>query len=579
MITHNPFKKQIATAVAAVLPAGQEPSLADVVYDLLTEPPDEALGHYALPCFSLARSLRRPPTQIAVDLASRLQGKLDATPAGPYVNFRFTPRELGTGVLAPMLDGTTFQGPFVENRPRTMIEFSQPNTHKELHVGHMRNLALGCALVNLYRYCGIPTIAATFPGDVGTHVARCLWYLRRFNTDPIPQSGQGEWLGRIYTLAVRKIEDAGQGGEADEYAREIGEVLRGISSGSGPWYELWAETRAWSVDLMHRLYDWAGVKFDVWFWESEVDGPSTAYVQELLAEGKLQQSQGAVGMDLSAEGLGFCLLLKSDGNGLYATKDLELARRKFQNHAIARSLYVVDVGQSLHLSQVFATLKHLGFEHARDSIHLPYEVVELPEGRMSSRKGNIVPITRLVQRMERVVRCLHLRQHEAAWSPAEIASVASQVARGAIKFGMLRVTNERKIVFQMRDWLRLDGDSGPYIQFAHARIASLLRRHPLPPDAAHPWELLVAPEEVSLAVILSRFNDVVTAACTEHQPALLCHYLIRVARSFSSFYTECPILTAGNPGLLGARLALAAATGWALRQGLNLLGMDAPERM
>jgi arginyl-tRNA synthetase len=228
---------------------------------------------------------------------------------------------------------------------------------------------------------------------------------------------------------------------------------------------------------------------------------------------------------------------------------------------------------------VFATLKRLDFAHAGNSIHLPYEVVELPDGRMSSRKGNIVPITRLVQRMERVVRCLHLRQHEGTWTPEQIATVASQVARGAIKFGMLRVTNGRKIVFQMRDWLRLDGDSGPYIQFAHTRIASLLRRHPLPADAGNHWELLVAPKEVSLVAVLSRFNDVVTAACADHQPALLCHYLIRVARSFSSFYTECPFLTAGDPALLQARLALASATGRALRQGLTLLGIDAASNL
>jgi arginyl-tRNA synthetase len=330
---------------------------------------------------------------------------------------------------------------------------------------------------------------------------------------------------------------------------------------------------------MKQVYAWAGITFDQWYWESEVDSPSVKYVKELLAQGKLQKSEGAVGMDLSADNLGFCMLLKSDGSGLYATKDLELAKRKFQDFKIDKSIYVVDMRQALHFKQVFKVLEILGFEQAKNCFHLQYNFVELPDGAMSSRKGNIVPLMKLVSEMENMVRTKYLSRYESEWSAQEIAKVASQVAQGAIKYGMVKIDNNKKIVFDMDEWLKIDGDSGPFIQYSGARINSLCRKFEFKQNTSVDWSLLTHKAERNILQALLSFNGVVLQAAETYRPSVLCTYLYDLAKRFNLFYHECSIGQAETPELKNTRLALSFCTGEVLKNGLSLLGIPTPERM
>jgi arginyl-tRNA synthetase len=286
-------------------------------------------------------------------------------------------------------------------------------------------------------------------------------------------------------------------------------------------------------------------------------------------------------MDLSDENLGFCLLLKSDGNGLYATKDVELARRKFQDFKIEKNIYVVDVRQELHLKQVFKVLERLGFEQAKNCFHLKYNFVELPDGAMSSRKGNIIPLMELVHRMEEMVKTNYLSRYENEWTKEEVQTVATQVAQGAIKYGMLRMDTAKKIVFDMNEWLKIDGESGPFIQYSGARINSLLKK--LGYDKRKALEanggLLIHATERALLQSLLHFNTQVISATENEKPHLLCAYLYDLAKRFNLFYHECPIGQAGNEELKQARLAVAAGTGEVLIKGLSLLGIPVPDRM
>src|SRR6185312_11671588 len=477
---HDPIRIRIAEKIHSVLSLLGEVSLSvSEIYDQLVEPPNSAMGDLAFGCFLLAKALKKGPPQIALALKEKIQAdgeiaKVEA--AGPYLNFTLTSDFLARQVLTPILSGETFKRKLTEASPKTMIEYSQPNTHKEIHVGHMRNACLGDSLVRMHRYIGYEMISSTFPGDVGTHVAKCLWYMKYHNSEAIPTSGKGEWLGRIYSKANLLLED--QLGTAFEATNreQLTAILKQLENHQGEFYDLWKETRQWSIDLMKSVYAWAGITFDQWYWESDVDAASVKYVKELYAEGKLVKSEGAIGMDLSDENLGFCLLLKSDGNGLYATKDVELARRKFQDYHIQKSIYVVDIRQELHLKQVFKVLERLGFAEAKNCFHLKYNFVELPDGAMSSRKGNIVPLMELVQRMEAMVKTNYLARYAQEWSQDEVNLVATQVAKGAIKYGMLRMDTAKKIVFDMDEWLKLDGESGPFIQYSGARINSLLKK-------------------------------------------------------------------------------------------------------
>ena len=552
------------------------------VYDFLVEPPNPDLGDLAFGCFPLAKALKKGPPQISNELKLKIQpdqviSKVEAV--GPYLNISFTATALGAHLLAPIQNGDHFKKALTEKTQKTMVEFSQPNTHKELHVGHMRNLCLGDALIRVLKYSGYDIVSSTFPGDVGTHVAKCLWYMKFHNTEAPPASGKGEWLGRMYSLGNNKLEDELGTPKEAQNRETLTMILHQLEAKSGEYYELWKETREWSIELMKKVYQWADVRFDSWYWESDVDSDSVKYVKQLFKDGQLIESQGAIGMDLEADKLGFCLLLKKDGTGLYATKDVELARRKFNDFKIEKSVYVVDMRQALHFKQVFKVLETLGFEQAKDCFHLQYNFVELPDGAMSSRKGNIVPLLTLVKNMETMVKEQYLARYANEWTVAEINLVAEQVAKGAVKYGMLRIDNNKKIVFDMAEWLKLDGESGPFIQYSFARINSLCRKFNFNLNESVTYGLLEHPAERKLMQSLIHFNTVAVRAAEEYRPSLLCTYLYEVAKKFNFFYHECSIAQAESPELKQARLALSYCTGQVLKQGLSLLGIPAPERM
>lgn len=579
---------QLESGIRGLAPA-EAPLGPQELHDALVEPPNPDMGDLAFGCFPMAKALRLAPPVIAAKLKEAI-GTDDVIEsvevAGPYLNFKISMKAMGEKMLAPMLAGGHFADSsrgrkLIGASQRAMIEYSQPNTHKELHVGHMRNLCLGDALVRLLKYAGCDMITSTFPGDVGTHVAKCLWYMKFHNTEPVPAEGKGEWLGRMYSQGNLKLEDeAGTPAEAAN-REQLTIILKQLEAKRGEFYDLWKETRQWSIDLMKQVYVWAGVEFDHWYWESDVDSDSVRLAKKYFEEGKLIESEGAIGMDLNAEGLGFMMLIKRDGTGLYATKDIELARRKFQDFHIQKSVYVVDMRQALHFKQVFAALGKLGFPEAANCHHLQYNFVELPDGAMSSRKGNIVPLIELIHRMEETVKERYLARYRSEWTQAEIDETAAQVAKGAIKYGMLRMDTNKKIVFDMDEWLKIEGESGPFVQYSHARIASLVRKLGGSAGAAVAvdWSLLTHASERAVARLLLGFNTVALQAAESYRPALMCAYVYDLAKRFNVFYHECPIGTAPTPELRAARLALAAATGAALAKGLELLGIPAPQKM
>jgi arginyl-tRNA synthetase len=326
---------------------------------------------------------------------------------------------------------------------------------------------------------------------------------------------------------------------------------------------------------MNEVYAWAGVKFDVLYWESEVYSASVKLVKEYQSKGLFKEYQGAVGVDLEPYKLGFCMLLKTDGNGLYATKDIELARRKFQDYHIEKNLYVVDKRQEHHFKQVFKVLELMGFENAKKCQHLQYDFVELPDGAMSSRKGNIVPLQSLIENMVKMIKEQYLKRYENDWSAEEIEKTAQIVAKGAIKYGMTRIDPAKKIVFDMQEWLKLDGESGPYIQYAYARINSMLNKLGAPKSS----ELKIdTPQEKELVAVLMNFHPVVQQSVEQYKPSFVTAYLYDLSRAYNSFYAECPVGSSEEP-LRSSRLQLSRATAETLKKGLELLGIEAPERM
>ncbi len=587
-LMHEPLRLSLTQPILAAL-TKLNVKLSEVeIYNALVEPPNPEMGHLAFGCFVIAKVLKKSPMVAATELKNVLHsisGVDSIEAAGPYLNIKFTSKALAQAVVVSALTGEMFKRKLTQYSPKTMIEYSQPNTHKELHVGHMRNLCLGDSLIRLLRrsYGEEQIISSTFPGDVGTHVAKCLWYIKNHvglaalaekRNDPL----RGEWLGKMYSAANLKLEDEEKTSSYEKNKAELTEILKQLEAHQGEFYDLWKETRQWSIELMQKVYHWANVSFDRWYWESDVDADSVKTIKKYFAEGKLQESQGAIGLDFTSENLGFCLLLKSDGTGLYATKDIELARRKFEDFQIEKSIYVVDMRQALHFKQVFKSLEVLGFEQAKNCYHLQYNFVELPDGAMSSRKGNIVPLMLLVDKMRAHVKNEYLARYNGEWSQDEIEQTADTVAKGAIKYGMLRQDTNKKIVFDMNEWLKLDGESGPFIQYSFARINSLLKKFG-PATENFKSDLLKHPSEMKLMQHLMNFNSVIFSSAENYKPSTLCTYLYDTAKKFNVFYHECPIGNAEDQEIKKSRLALTAATGLVLKEGLALLGIPVPERM
>lgn len=586
-LLHDPLRLLLSDALAkAILPMGVSLEKSEI-YHQLVDPPNADLGHLAFGCFILAKSLKKAPAAVAVELKSALleiAGVTSIEAAGPYINFKFSALIFAEKVILPALKKDLFKIKLTDKNPKSMIEFSQPNTHKEIHVGHMRNLCLGDSLIKLLRYSGNEIISSTFPGDVGTHVAKCLWYIKNHVglavlKEKSKTTDRGEWLGQMYSAANIKLEDEAKTEQFETNKKQLTEILKQLESGHGEFCDMWKETRQWSIELMESVYRWAGVSFDQWYWESDVDAASVKMIKKYFAEGKLIESQGAIGLDFESDKLGFCMLLKSDGTGLYASKDIELARRKFEDYKIEKSIYVVDVRQALHFKQVFKALEVLGFSQAKNCFHLQYNFVELPDGAMSSRKGNIVPLMDLVGQMKNHVKAEYLSRYSEEWSETEVETVADAVAKGAIKYGMLRQDTNKKIVFDMAEWLKLDGESGPFIQYSYARINSILSKFLVNKITDFNGSLLIDPSEIKLMQHLMNFNTLVVSAADHYKPALLCTYLYETAKKFNVFYHECSIGKAENEDLKKARLALASATANILKQGLELLGIPVPERM
>lgn len=578
----DPLRLQVAEKISQQIEKSFQVKIPaeDCMGDIATVP-NLKMGHLSFPCFKLSKELKSNPKEIADKLAGEWTGSditEEVKAMGPYLNFFMKGSFFGQTVLAPMNASSYFKIPESGEAP-FLIEYSQPNTHKELHVGHMRNLCFGHSLILLFQYCGNPVVSCTFPGDVGTHVAKCLWYLKYHNQEPVPENHKGEWLGAMYTAAHNKLE-AELGTDKEEFNREqLTEILKQIEKKEGEFFELWKETREWSIALMKEVYDWAGVKFDKWYWESDVDSESVKLVKKLYEEGKLVEDQGAIGINLEDEKLGFCMFLKSDGNGLYSTKDLELARRKFEEYSPQENIVVVDMRQELHFKQVFTAFGKLGLGDTNKCRHLKYNFVELPDGAMSSRKGNIIPITELIDSMKETIKDEYLERYRGDWSDEEILETANSVALGAINYGMNKMDPNKKIVFDMKEWLRLDGESGPYIQYTHARINSLLNKFGNQQSDSPNFDLLTHDREKELMVHLSLYNWSMFKSLEGYKTSGICNYLYDLAKLFNSFYHDCPIGKLEDQELKAARLALVSSVRAALKEGLALLGIPAPQRM
>ncbi len=592
------LRAAVIEALTGVL--GESAEQAGDLGQFLSDPPNPELGDIAFGCFGLARILRRSPAQIAEDLAASWQpGGLfrSAEAVGPYLNLRADPVALLEATCRAVADGSLWAPGRTQVPQRMMIEFSQPNTHKVFHVGHLRNVVLGDSLVRIHRARGHEVIAANYYGDFGIDVAKCLWWLQTHPEEIAPDTHRTAWLGKAYLLAneALRVKDGKEEGEVaddpdtvalkQERLAEVREVLHAMESQEPGVWAQYQQTRAWCLEEFADTYRWLDVSFDVDFFESQVEDASRALVDAFLERGVFELSDGAVVCDLRPELDVPALLRKSDGTSLYLTWDLGLAERKFSEFDIERSLYVVGSEQRFHFRQLFATLERMGYERAADCEHVAYELVVLPEGKMSSRRGTAIPLHELRTQVSAAIE-VHIQAAEAEGTsriPEGLrGETIHRLAAASLRYGMLRIGTNKRVVFDIEGWTNPRGETGVYLLYAVARLRSIQRRAggapaldvALPTDAGFGEAL----EERALLTHLLKAPVVLERSADSNDPSAIAGWLYEGSRLVSRFFHECQVIKA-QPGLRRARLALVRAADEAMTEGLRLLGITAVDQM
>ncbi len=537
---------------------------------LLEKPPRPEMGDLAFPCFALAGKKRKNPTEIAAEIAPKLKpsGAVKEIRAmGPYVNFFADWEKLGGKVLGKALKEGRRYGSG-KKKGRMMVEFAHPNTHKAIHIGHARNMTLGEALSRTMSFAGYDVKRVNYQGDIGPHVARCMWGLLNLGLKE-PEKGKGKWLGEVYAKASK---------EAANYKVElqIRQINKDLYAGKADLIRLWKKTRKWSLDYFEDVYRDFGIRFDRYYFESEVEGPGIKLAKELEKKGIAKESDGAIVMDLGKHGLGIYVLLTQDETPLYSIKDFVLARLQDREYRPARIIHVVGSEQELHFRQLFKSLELIKSPVAKKEYHLSYGLVNLESGKMKSREGQVILYEDLKEKVIEAARKI-TKEKNKGLSGRKLDETARAVGMGALKYDMVKISPEKTMVFDWDRALSFEGNNAPYLQYTHARCCSILRKAGKRPTG---YDASALKEEKETAVLkkVSGFHEAVEKAARDLRPHYIATYAYELCDLFNEFYQFVPVLKAQKREM-AARLALVGAVRITLANALNLLGIEAPEKM
>ncbi len=553
-------------------------------------------GHWGISTslFALAaaevrqKQLKMNVPQRAAELAEKLveflgvpQGFEKVEAVKGYVNLYFSQNEYTRRVLEAVFTEKDNFGRHEKLNEQVMVEFSQPNTHKAFHVGHLRSAILGDTLSRIMEFGGFDVVRANYPGDMGLHVIKWLWCYKNFHAGEKPEEDITRWMGSIYAEASKRLEDN------PDLEAEIRALYTLWDQGNPEIVKLWEETRQWSLNGFYEMYETLNIHFDRYYFNSQMEKPGKAIVQTLIDKGIAQDErpEGAVivkideVLGLNKDKYRVLVVLRSDGTALYATEDLALSKQKFEDYPnLSKSYYIVDVRQSLHFQQIFKTMEILGYDWANDCEHIPYELVSLPGNVvMASREGTVVLLEDLIR--EATNRAYEVvKQKNSDLSEEKNREIARAIGIGAIKYPMQARENAKIVTFDWESALDFNGQAAPYIQYAYVRAGSIIRKAGV---ETIDWEIPVydmAPIEVELIDMISRFPQEVERAANEKRTIQITTYAYELAKRFNEFYNQCPVLKVEEP-VRSARLRLVFATRQAVKNSLALLGITAPEAM
>lgn len=554
-------------------------------FNAIETPPDAKLGHFAYPCFKLAKQMRKAPQAIAGELAGRLMSEphpdwlTDARATGAYVNL-FLDRTLfaGTTLTDVLSAGENYGRSTLGEGKTVLVEYASPNTSKHFHVGHLGTSVIGHTLYNIFTHLGYNTVGINYLGDWGTSFGKLITaYLRWGVRAEVEETG----IDALTRLYVRFHEEAEHDASlADEARAWVVKMQNGDEEGLSLW--------KWFCDLSFkeykRIYDRLGIRFDLYRGESYYSDKMQAVFEELDQKGLLVESEGAKIVDLESYGMPPCLILRSDGGTLYPTRDIAAAIDRYNTFHFDKSLYVTDSGQMLHFAQWMKVVELMGYPWAKDMAHVSYGVFMDESGRLSTRKGHVIKLESLLD--DAVEKTLAIIREKNPDLPDK-ETVAEQVGIGAVIFNELYNSRVKDVLFSWDRMLNFEGETGPYVQYTHTRACSVLEKaaalygytveNPCA-DAPADGSPLTDDEAFEVLRLLHDFPSRIEEAADKYEPFVISRHLVALSQAFNKFYHSHTVLV-DEPAQRAARLALTSAVRTVLRVGLALLGIAAPQRM
>ena len=560
-------------AVATCLKEHIEELTLEEITALIEVPPNKDMGDFAFPCFKLAKVFRKAPNMIAAELSEKIEAKgviSNVTPLGGYINFFVNKSQLAETVIKDVLTKKEKYGHSDLGKDKTIvIDFSSPNIAKPFHIGHIRTTVIGNALYKIYDSQGYNTVRINHLGDYGTQfgkliVAFKLWGNKEaVEANPIPE---------LLKLYIQVHDEAERHPEMEDEARAW---FTKLENGDKEAKELWQWFRDESLKEFARVYDLLDIEFDSYNGESFYSDKMDRVIDIIKDKGLLQESQGTNIVDLEEYNMPPALITKNDGSTLYMTRDLAAALYRKENYDFEKCIYVVGSQQSLHFQQLFKVLELVGFEWAKDMVHVPFGMVALEEGTMSTRKGRVVFLEDVLKQAIEKTKETMLAKNPNALNVDEIAK---QVGVGAVVFQELSNSRIKDYTFSWSRTLSFEGETGPYVQYTHARCCAVLRKAEEEVTTDINYELLNDVDSAEVLKVIASFNKTILNAMRKNEPHIITRFVLDLAQAFNKFYHDNSILVE-DAELRKARLALVCATRQALENGLKLLGMQAPERM
>ncbi|QSX07104.1 arginine--tRNA ligase [Sedimentibacter sp. zth1] len=536
-------------------------------------PSNQDLGDYAVPCFKFAKKYKKAPQMIAQDVVNSIEKTDDfenIINIGPYVNFFVDKDHYAENILKQACNQKDkFGSSNIGNNKKVIVEFSSPNIAKPFHIGHIRSTVIGHSLYKIYTYLGYDTVAINHLGDYGTQFGMLISAYKKWGNkeeieaNPIPE------LLKLYVRFNKESE------ENEELREEARYWFKELEHDNDEAVQLWTWMREVSLNEFNRVYDMFGIKFDSLAGESFYSDKMPAVVQELKDKNLLKESQGAQIVELGDYGLTDAVIMKSDGSTLYATRDMAAAIYRKKTYDFYKNIYVVGAPQKLHFDQWRKVLDLMGYEWAKDCIHVMFGTVSLEEGSLSTRNGRVVYLEDVLKKAIDKTKDI-IEEKNSNLPNKEI--VAKQVGIGAVIFQELFNTRIKDYMFSWEKTLSFEGETGPYVQYTYARTCSVLKKANM--DIIEDVDFSLLTDKVSFNVIkrLDGFKNAVLSAHDKNEPYFITRYVVNLAQDFNRFYHECPIIVEDD-SIKKSRLLLTKIVNTTLKTALGLLGIEAPEKM